>query len=120
MRIALAQLDILIADTPGIRDKVLAAATEAAEAGAALIVYPELTTIGYPPRDLLDRKRAVAAQWALVFGRQIVVPFARQFYAWDRGRTKVLCGNQNPRNGAPTFRFHAKTLASFGQFQAFF
>ncbi|MDA3959831.1 MAG: NAD+ synthase [Planctomycetota bacterium] len=66
MRIALAQFDALISDLDGIAGKIRAAAAEAHAAGAELLVCPELATIGYPPRDLLDRSRLVQAQWDLV------------------------------------------------------
>ena len=66
MRIALAQFDCLIADLPGIASRIRDAAAQAAADGADLLVCPELATIGYPPRDLLDRDRLVQAQWQLV------------------------------------------------------
>lgn len=66
MRIALAQLNPLIADLAAIRQRMLAAAVEAHGQGADLIVYPELAALGYPPRDLLSRQRLVLAQWSMV------------------------------------------------------
>ncbi len=66
MRIALAQLNHRIADFPAIRQSLLDAAEKAVAAGADLIVYPELATIGYPPRDLLHRRSVIEAQWLLV------------------------------------------------------
>ena len=66
MRIALAQLNPTIADITAIREDMLAAAKEAKEQRADFICYPELMSIGYPPRDLLDRKRLVFEQWTMV------------------------------------------------------
>ena len=51
MRIALAQVDLLVGDAEGNADRVLAVAERAA--GADLILFPELTLAGYPPEDLL-------------------------------------------------------------------
>ena len=65
MRIALAQLNPIIADIPAIREDMLAAAHDAAQQ-ADFILYPELMSIGYPPRDLLARKRLVFAQWTMI------------------------------------------------------
>lgn len=66
MRIALAQFDTLIADLDTIAERIRDAAARAAGAGADLLVCPELATIGYPPRDLLDRERLVDAQWRML------------------------------------------------------
>ncbi len=53
MRLALAQLNPTIGDIAGNTDKHLAALDRAGDAGAALVVFPELSIIGYPPKDLL-------------------------------------------------------------------
>jgi NAD+ synthetase len=67
VKIALAQLDLLIGDLAGTAKAVAAAATEARAQGADLLVCPELCSVGgYPPRDLLDRPWFVAKQWEMV------------------------------------------------------
>ncbi|MBM4210380.1 MAG: NAD+ synthase [Gammaproteobacteria bacterium] len=56
MKIALAQLDLLVGDIDGNAARVLDTAAQlgAADSGAAdLVVFPELTLAGYPPEDLL-------------------------------------------------------------------
>ena len=53
-RIALAQLDTTVGDFVGNALKIRAAAEVARQAGARLVVFPELTVCGYPPRDFLD------------------------------------------------------------------
>jgi NAD+ synthase (glutamine-hydrolysing) len=53
VKLALAQVNPTVGDFGGNLDIALDAATRAHEAGASLIVYPELTLTGYPPRDLL-------------------------------------------------------------------
>ncbi len=56
LRIVLAQLNLLVGDVPGNRDRLLAAAREGRQRlGADLVVFPELTLTGYPPEDLLLR-----------------------------------------------------------------
>lgn len=61
MRIALAQLDPVIGDIPANRDAVLAAMAAARDAGADVLLCPELVLCGYPPRDLLLRAGFVEA-----------------------------------------------------------
>ena len=54
LKIALAQLDLLVGDVRGNAAKVIASARQArSELGADLVLYPELALSGYPPEDLL-------------------------------------------------------------------
>jgi NAD+ synthase (glutamine-hydrolysing) len=54
LRIALAQLDLLVGDVHGNAGRVITTAQRAhADLGADLVLFPELTLSGYPPEDLL-------------------------------------------------------------------
>ena len=53
MRIALAQLNPTVGAIADNTARIRRAIADAAEAGAALVVLPELAVIGYPPKDLL-------------------------------------------------------------------
>ncbi len=53
MRLALAQFNPVVGDLAGNGRRILAACLEAAAGGADLVVTPELSLWGYPPRDLL-------------------------------------------------------------------
>ncbi|MBI3209098.1 MAG: NAD+ synthase [Candidatus Solibacter usitatus] len=55
MRIALGQINTTVGDLPGNVSLMVRAAEEAARAGAELIVFPELSVNGYPPRDLVEK-----------------------------------------------------------------
>lgn len=55
MKIALAQLNPTIGDLTGNAQRILAVVQQAAEQGAQLVLTPELSLCGYPPRDLLLR-----------------------------------------------------------------
>ncbi|XGV97761.1 MAG: nitrilase-related carbon-nitrogen hydrolase [Leptolyngbya sp. BL-A-14] len=61
MKIAIAQLNPTIGDLTGNAQKILAAAQEAAKQGARLLLTPELSLCGYPPRDLLLNPGFVAS-----------------------------------------------------------
>ncbi|CAD6549115.1 Glutamine-dependent NAD(+) synthetase [Paraburkholderia kirstenboschensis] len=54
-RIALAQFNVTVGDFAGNVAKIVAAARDAHNAGAKLLVAPELALSGYPPEDLLLR-----------------------------------------------------------------
>ncbi len=53
MRIAMAQLNPTVGDIDGNTRRINAVITRAVEQGVELLVTPELSVIGYPPRDLL-------------------------------------------------------------------
>jgi NAD+ synthase (glutamine-hydrolysing) len=62
MRLALAQLDALVGDLVGNGERILNACRRAAEVGARLVLTPELSLWGYPPRDLLLRPSLLEGQ----------------------------------------------------------
>ncbi|RUR85100.1 NAD+ synthase [Chlorogloeopsis fritschii PCC 9212] len=53
MKIAIAQINPTIGDLPRNAQKILEAAQQAVAEGARLLLTPELSLCGYPPRDLL-------------------------------------------------------------------
>ncbi|HLY15861.1 MAG TPA: NAD+ synthase [Bryobacteraceae bacterium] len=55
MKIALAQINTTVGDLAGNVDRMIRAARDAATAGAQLVVFPELSVTGYPPRDLVEK-----------------------------------------------------------------
>src|SRR5919108_1278183 len=55
MRLALAQINTIVGDLDGNRDRILRRLEEARDAGAELVLFPELAVTGYPPEDLLLR-----------------------------------------------------------------
>ncbi|MBT5019737.1 MAG: NAD+ synthase, partial [Planctomicrobium sp.] len=61
MKIAIAQLNPIIGDLKGNANKIREAAQAAKEQGADLMVTPELSICGYPPKDLLLRNGFVNA-----------------------------------------------------------
>ena len=55
MRIALAQINPTVGDLSGNVDRIARASREAAGRGAEVVVFPELSITGYPPRDLVEK-----------------------------------------------------------------
>jgi len=64
MKIAIAQLNPTIGDIFGNSNLILEAAKKAEVEGANLLLTPELSLIGYPPRDLLLNPSFIAAAGA--------------------------------------------------------
>jgi len=87
MKIAISQLNYLIGDFAGNVEKMKKAAQEAQSQGADIVVFGELATCGYPPRDFLEFKdfikniedsvddlKAASHDIAIVFGSPTVNP----------------------------------------------
>ena len=85
MRIALAQINPTIGDLAGNVRKILAFTSRAKAAGASVAVFPELSIIGYPPKDLLlkpqfisDNLRALRLIASKTHGIDVIVGYAEQ------------------------------------------
>src|SRR3954465_8419930 len=59
MRIGIAQINPTVGDLRGNSEKILAAYKRLVEAGAELVITPELAITGYPPQDLVFKSRFV-------------------------------------------------------------
>jgi NAD+ synthase (glutamine-hydrolysing) len=60
VKIALGQINPTVGDFSGNANKIIEFSRRAASAGAGLILFPELSVCGYPPRDLVERPTFVA------------------------------------------------------------
>jgi NAD+ synthetase len=60
MKVALAQINTTVGDLAGNEAKIRAAYERGAKLGVDLVLCPELSVAGYPPRDLLLKKRFVS------------------------------------------------------------
>ncbi|HEY5891300.1 MAG TPA: NAD+ synthase [Acidimicrobiia bacterium] len=61
MRIAGAQLNLVVGDIPGNEARILESHSRASDAGADVLLLPELAINGYPPEDLVLRSDFVNA-----------------------------------------------------------
>ena len=89
MRIALGQINTLIGDFSGNSAKIIDYARRARSAGADLILFPELSVCGYPPRDLVERLAFVERN------RQATEAIARETLG-----IAVICGLVTPADSA--------------------
>jgi NAD+ synthase (glutamine-hydrolysing) len=61
MRLALAQINAVVGDLDGNRERILSALADARAESAEIVLFPELAVTGYPPEDLLLRPAFVRA-----------------------------------------------------------
>ena len=85
MKIALGQINPTVGDFSGNAAKIVDYSHRAQAGGAGLILFPELSVCGYPPRDLVERPSFVARN------RETV----EQIAAETRG-ISVICGLVTP------------------------
>jgi len=97
MRVALGQFNALVGDLSGNVKKMCAMCAEAAEAGAELVIFPELAVCGYPPEDLLykkhflqDNHRAVEKLAANCPQTMMIVGFAEDYQGNSYNSAAVL------------------------------
>ena len=56
MKIFLCQINPIIGDLQGNKQKILDGYFEGCERNADIVIFPELSLCGYPPQDLLEKK----------------------------------------------------------------
>src|SRR3954469_19856303 len=86
LRVALAQVDTRVGDLSGNADLVTRWAAGARDAGAHLVVFPEMTLTGYPPEDLVLRESFARAS------ERAVVDLAAALVRQGLGGTAVVVG----------------------------
>ena len=89
MRIALAQINPTVGDFNGNSAKMIDYALRAKSAGVDLILFPELSVCGYPPRDLVERP------WFIERNRQTAEAIASRTVG-----ISVVCGLVTPAKSA--------------------
>ncbi|MDH6126888.1 NAD+ synthase [Kitasatospora sp. GP82] len=101
LRLALSQIDPWVGDLARNSDEVVRWTRQAAEAGAQLVAFPEMTLTGYPVEDLALRSSFVEAS------RAALVELAERLAAEGLGELPVVLGylgrseHDVPRAGRP-------------------
>ena len=109
MRLALAQLDAVVGDLDGNRALIVDAIREASDAGADLVVFPELAVTGYPPEDLLLRPGFIKAARASLERDRRLPPRGSRPSSAARSSTAT---SQTPAPCCPTGSCAASTASS--------
>ncbi len=117
LKIALAQLNFTVADIEANTDKIVAAAEQAKQQQADLILFPELCITGYPPEDLLLRgdflrqaQQAVDAIKRQISGITVVIGYP-QAVGNSRYNAAVAL-----RDGEVIATYHKQALPNYGVF----
>jgi NAD+ synthase (glutamine-hydrolysing) len=93
LRVALAQVDTTVGDLAGNAETVLSWSRQAADAGADLVLFPEMALTGYPPEDLVFRESFRSAS---VRARD---ELARRLAAEGLGELAVVIGYLDSEGG---------------------
>jgi NAD+ synthase (glutamine-hydrolysing) len=117
LRVALAQIDVIVGDIEGNATRIVDALRVAQAQGARLVLVPELSLTGYPPEDLLVKDHFVDENLAALervaatcVGVAAVVGFVDRD---GRGlhNAAALC-----RGGAVEMTYHKRRLPNYGVF----
>jgi NAD+ synthase (glutamine-hydrolysing) len=101
LRVALAQVDVVVGDLVANARSVVEWARHAADSGAHLVLFPEMALTGYPPEDLVLRRSFVAAS------RDLLEQVAGRLGKEGLGEVAVVvgyldaCPDSAPRLGRP-------------------
>src|SRR5438093_4228747 len=109
MKIALAQIDTMVGAFAENAAAIVRQSREAAGAGAQLVLFPELTLCGYPPKDLLALGEFVQRQLAVLDQLAADPVF---------GRIPALVGFAEPYRGEGAGLFNACALLRDGKIAA--
>lgn len=95
MKIGLAQINCIVGDLDGNKERILKAYKDLCAKGADLVVFPELIITGYPPRDLLFKSRFVRDNEQIleeIAKEAISVPLVLGFVRGKKqeGKTKIF------------------------------
>jgi NAD+ synthase (glutamine-hydrolysing) len=118
IRLALAQVNATVGDIAGNVRKVLSACGHAREAGADLVVFPEMVLPGYPPEDLLLRASFVEenlAAWREVAGSVRGLTVVAGFVDRD-GKGRVCNAAGVAADGRVLGVYHKMNLPNYGVF----
>ena len=116
IRLALAQIDAFVGDLDANVERILAAYDAAEATGAQIVGFPELSTTGYPPEDLLLKPAFVADNLAAL---QRIAAATRDLVAVvgfiDAGRdlynAAAICAN-----GKVVSTYHKRDLPNYAVF----
>jgi NAD+ synthase (glutamine-hydrolysing) len=116
MRLALAQMNSVVGDLDGNRERILARLEQARAQGAQLVLFPELVVTGYPPEDLLLRPSFIrSAQRSLEAiareTRDLVALVGAPVYDRDLYNGCAVCAG-----GEVKAVYHKRFLPNYGVF----
>ena len=116
MRIALAQIDVIVGDIDGNLARALDATEQAAARGADVVVLPELTLTGYPPEDLLHKRHFIGRSMAAAesFAERAACPAVIGYAFRDAGGVRNAAAFV--RDGSIEVVYRKQMLPNYGVF----
>jgi NAD+ synthase (glutamine-hydrolysing) len=120
MKIGFAQINPTVGDLRGNFEKIAAAYDRLAQAGAELVITPELAITGYPPQDLVFKSRFVPQNLEIVeqlHARVTTAALLVGFVDRNEGRGKPFHNSAALlERGAPIRKVHKSLLPTYDVF----
>ncbi len=102
MKIALCQIDTIIGDISNNKKKIIEGYEQGVKDGVDLVIFPELTLVGYPPQDLVEKEEF----------RQTALEAAKDIAALT-GKTGIIFGTITERDDLIGTDIHNSAMLCF-------
>ncbi|MCL5029348.1 MAG: NAD+ synthase [Bacteroidetes bacterium] len=102
MKIALVQIDTVIGDIKNNKQKIIEGYQQGANDGVELVIFPELSLVGYPPQDLVEKEEF----------RQAAINASKEI-ASITGKTGLIFGTITERDDLIGTDIHNSALLCF-------
>lgn len=125
MKIAIAQINPVVADIEGNRNKIISFIKKAEQQKADMVIFTEMATVGYPPMDLLESSRLVDDNLRSVeeirkFCRRVNCAVVLGFVDYNRVNPPMLYNSAAViRNGEMIFRQDKTLLPGYDVFDEY-
>ena len=113
MKLAIAQFNPIIADIEGNRSSIISKIRAAEKAGADLLIFPEMATIGYPPMDLIENRKLIddnLRSLELIAAETTDIAVVCGFVDYDPENPPMLQNSAAFMNKGKVLSTHPKTL----------
>ncbi len=104
MKTALSQINPIVGDIEGNKDKIISFIKRARKEGADLAVFPEMATIGYPPMDILANKKLIDDNLQAI-----------EDISKHSGDIAVICGYVDYDRDNPSMLYNAAAFMNGGE-----
>ena len=109
-------MNAVVGDIDGNAAKIEELAAQARDAGAQLVVFPELALTGYPPEDLLLKRGFLRRAQAALEGLEVERHHGDRRMAGGRGRARVQRGRGRRRRRRSQAVYRKLLLPNYGVF----
>src|SRR5262245_1198420 len=114
LRLAMAQINVVVGDIEGNTLKILDWASRAYDTGADVVTFPELALTGYPPEDLLLKPQFIDANLAALEKIVSRIPDITAVIGFVDRKDDIFNAAAIARSGKMITTYHKIYLPNYG------